>query len=74
MNYKVMYETTNTNLAGEISKSVTGGFQTILSAITVPAILIASGFLVYLIVMLVKRFIKLSKVKPDEYKMETKKL
>ncbi|MGV2393507.1 UNVERIFIED_CONTAM: hypothetical protein O8I53_11460 [Campylobacter lari] len=74
MRPRVLQNASNTNLAGEISKSVTGGFQTILSAITVPAILFLSGFLIYLAIRLVKRFIKLSKVKSDEYKMEVKKL
>ncbi|VEU75770.1 Uncharacterised protein [Mycoplasmopsis maculosa] len=71
---KILFEESNTNLAGEIGKSVTGGFQTILAAITVPAILIASAFLIWAVIMLVKRFLAVSKTKPDEYKMEIKKL
>ncbi|MBU4690054.1 MULTISPECIES: hypothetical protein [Mycoplasma] len=74
---KILADSTNSSsssLPTEISKSVTGGFQTILAAITVPAILVSSGLLIYLCIMLAKRFLQLSKVKVDEYKMEIKKL
>ncbi|VEU75293.1 Uncharacterised protein (plasmid) [Mycoplasmopsis maculosa] len=75
MSTKVLYNNDNgSGLAKEITNSVTGGFQTIISAITVPAIIISIAFLVWLIINLVRRFNKLSKVKADEYKMEVKKL
>ncbi|QNM93319.1 hypothetical protein H9M94_03125 [Mycoplasma sp. Pen4] len=64
----------NDNLASSISSSVSGGFKSLLSAITIPVIIALVVFILSGAVLLAKKFMRISKTDPENYKMEIKKL
>ncbi|MBU4690647.1 hypothetical protein KQ874_03010 [Mycoplasma sp. ES3157-GEN-MYC] len=66
--------TDSTGLAGSVGSAIAQGFQTIASAITIPVIILLIGTIIYLIVMLSRRCLNLSKVEASDYKMEIKKI
>ncbi|MBU4693234.1 MULTISPECIES: hypothetical protein [unclassified Mycoplasma] len=72
----ILLETTTApgTLSSDVSKSITSGFQTLISALTIPAILLLIGLIVWSIINLSRRFMQLSKTDVSEYKHELKKL